>query len=97
MEIPYIEHPKKPSLFIDLILYFLGTHPLVFCMPVFHGIFYGYKTQYNHPTPRYPSKHIKNIVINYEVLALITPEALNADIICGSAFAIHRYCNTQIF
>jgi hypothetical protein len=24
-------------------------------------------------------------------------EALNADIICGSAFAIHRYCNTQIF
>jgi hypothetical protein len=22
---------------------------LVFYMPVFHGIFYGYKTQYNHP------------------------------------------------
>jgi transposase InsO family protein len=40
--------PKKPSLFLDLILYFLGTHPLVFYMPVFRGIFYGYKTQYNH-------------------------------------------------
>jgi hypothetical protein len=26
-----------------------------------------------------------------------SPEALNATIICGSAFAIHRYCNTQIF
>jgi hypothetical protein len=24
-----------------------------------------------------------------------SPEALNATIICGSAFAIHRYCNTQ--
>jgi hypothetical protein len=45
-KISYIEHPKKPSLFLDLILYFLGTHPLVFCMPVFHGIFDGYKTQY---------------------------------------------------
>jgi transposase InsO family protein len=42
------EHPKKPSLFLDLILYFFGAHPLVFYMPVFHGIFYGYKTQYNH-------------------------------------------------
>jgi hypothetical protein len=48
-KISYIEHPKKPSLFLDLILYFLGTHPLVFYMPAFHGIFYGYKTQYNHP------------------------------------------------
>jgi hypothetical protein len=46
-KISYIEHPKKPSLFLDLILYFLGTHPLVFYMPVFHGIFDGYKTQYN--------------------------------------------------
>jgi putative transposase len=27
----------------------LKDYPLVFCMPVFHGIFYGYKTQYNHP------------------------------------------------
>jgi hypothetical protein len=34
-KISYIEHPKKPSLFLDLILYFLGTHPLVFYMPVF--------------------------------------------------------------
>jgi hypothetical protein len=38
----------KPSSFPDLILYFLGTHPLVFYMPVFHGIFDGYKAHYNH-------------------------------------------------
>jgi hypothetical protein len=34
-------------------------------------------------------------VLSHRISA--SPEALNADIICGSAFAIHRYCNTQIF
>jgi hypothetical protein len=32
---------KRYPSFLDLILYFLGTHPLVFYMSVFHGIMDG--------------------------------------------------------
>jgi transposase-like protein len=39
-----IQRLKNPY----LILYFLGTHSLVFYTSMFHGIFDGYKTQYNH-------------------------------------------------
>ncbi len=47
----YIANPKKPSSFSDSILYFLDTHPLVFYISMFHGIFGDYKTQYNHLHP----------------------------------------------
>ena len=41
------EHPKKPSSYSGSILYFLGTRPLVFYSLMFHGIYDGYKNQYN--------------------------------------------------